>query len=108
MADLRSLTRREREIVGRHAVRHGEVLGLPETVVDAEGGIGSPLVRMLTLARMERSGSITSGQRAAGDRFHDLFRRAALDGLKAADTSRVPSGPGSHADCDPSRKTRGR
>ena len=29
--------------------------------------------------------------RLAGDRFHDLFVRAALDPLRAADCSRIPS-----------------
>jgi hypothetical protein len=95
---LRTLTKREREIVGRYALKHGEIAGFVAPIADADGAIGSPLIRLHALARMEKAGTITAAQRDAGERFHALFQRAALDGLRAADMSRVyvEGGHGDH------------
>ncbi len=92
---LRPLTRREREIVGRHALTHGAVAGFVAPIADADGGVAHPLVKLHALARMEKAGTITAGQRDAGEYFHRLFQRAALDGLRAADMSRVAISGGS-------------
>lgn len=70
---------------------HGAIVGFDETLPDARGGIGAPRQRRLdTLDRMQREGMITPVMRAAGSRFHDDFRRAALDPLWAPDLARVP------------------
>jgi hypothetical protein len=88
----KSRRRGERDIVEPPAERlaHGVVLRLKAAIVDVEGRAGLPWRALDTLARMERQGSITAPMRRAGDRFHDLFRIAALDGLHAADPMRIP------------------
>lgn len=68
----------------------GTVQRLQATVRDSEGGIGHPWRGLDTLSAMLARGSITSKMRQAGDRFHDLFRAASLDGLYSADLNRVP------------------
>src|SRR6516162_8946314 len=59
-------------------------------IEDANGHSSKPLRALDTLACMLREGTITERERKAGDRFHDEFRRAHLDGLFAADTTRIP------------------
>jgi hypothetical protein len=86
--ELRPLTKRERDAVGRHAVQHGKILALRRPISDSEGRISSPLVRVDTIGRLERSGTITPQMADAAARFHTLFQRAGLDGLRAADPSR--------------------
>lgn len=71
--------------------RHGLVERLQTTIADAEGAIGHPFRVWDTLTKMEAHGRITATQHLAGDRFHELFRRAGLDdGLRAADLARIP------------------
>lgn len=86
---LRPLTRAERALVDPARLRHGAVMGWSGPIADIEGGIGQPLFALSTLALLERRGTITADERRAGDAFHAVFRRAALDGLKAADMGRV-------------------
>jgi hypothetical protein len=90
MARLRQLTELERQIVGEYAAQHGAVLALEETIADVRGGIGAPLIRLPVLAQLERKGVIGRAEADAGDRFHALFQRGALDTLRASDMSRVP------------------
>lgn len=91
---LRQPSKRERELVGEFAVRHGMVRGLDVPIADDTGGIGMPLVRVPLLARLEMRGTITRREAEAGARFHQLFQMAALDTLKAGDMARVPMPPG--------------
>jgi len=91
---LRRLTKRERERVGEYAAQHGRVLGFANVLADDRGGIGSPLVRLPLLARLEARGTISAAEAVAGARFHGLFRIAALDALKAASMDRAPGGAG--------------
>ena len=95
---LRQLTERERAIVGKYAAQHGEVRALDETVVDDDGGIGMPLLRLGTLTRLEHRGTITRAEAEAGERFHLLFQNGGLDGLKAADMARVSAAGGMAGD----------
>jgi hypothetical protein len=44
-ADLRLLTRREREKIGRHVLQHGKVAGVTRPIVDTAGSVGFPAVR---------------------------------------------------------------
>ena len=60
------------------------------SIADADGDIGRPWQSLDTLAAMAYRGSITAAMRTAGERFHDTFRRAGLDGLYAGDPCRVP------------------
>ena len=69
---------------------HGEVLRLATSIVDAQGAWSRPYRGVDTLERMERAGTINARERCAGNRFHDLFRKAMLDGLRAADPTRLP------------------
>jgi hypothetical protein len=90
MARVRQLAEREREIIGAYAARHGAVFAFEEVqVADARGGIGAPLVRLSVLAKLERKGVIGRMEADAGERFHALFQRGALDTLRASDLSRV-------------------
>jgi hypothetical protein len=68
----------------------GIVERLEEMIADVDGRPGLPWRSLDTLARMERHGSITKPMRQAGDRFHDCFRLAGLEALRAADPTRVP------------------
>ena len=67
-------------------------------VEDEAGGMRRAIVwrGLDTLATMTQRGTITATMAAAGERFHDAFRRAGLDGLYAPDPRRVPVqlGPG--------------
>jgi hypothetical protein len=86
----RQLTERSRAIISEHAAKHGVVVEADRPIADSSSGIGFPLVRLPTLARLEACGTITAGQLAAGERFHAMFQHAALDALRAADLARVP------------------
>src|SRR5262249_37070628 len=57
---------------------------------DAQGGIGRPWQVEDTLSMMLKAGSIDSGLYQASLTFHDEFRRAARDTLKASDPTRTP------------------
>ena len=63
---------------------------LERQIVDAEGGIGRPWQTLDTLTRMARAGSIATGMQKAGEIFHEQFRLASLDPLRAADPTRIP------------------
>jgi hypothetical protein len=95
---VRQLTERERAIIGEHAARHGVVRGLDQSIADADGNIGAPLVRLGTLARLEARGKISPAMCEAGNCFHALFQLGALDGFKAADMGRVPVSGGQKFD----------
>jgi len=72
--------------------QHGRIERVRRQIADSQGLIGDPWVALSTLAQMERAGTITPRQRRAGDAFHDCFRRAGLDSLKAAPLVRVGAG----------------
>lgn len=103
-AGLRQLTPRERAIVGKYAAQHGVVRGLDMPIADDSGGIAMPLLRLSTLARLEHRGTITAEEAAAGERFHALFQHANLDGLRAADMSRVPAALAVGSEASPSHE----
>jgi hypothetical protein len=67
----------------------GPIERLAKPVSDVAGVWSRPLKAVDTLGAMLREGSIGDRQARAGDRFHSLFRAAALDQLQAADTTRV-------------------
>ena len=69
---------------------HGPIERVARPIEDARGDWSRPLRALDTLACMLREGTITEQEREAGDRFHDDFRRAHLDGLFASDTTRIP------------------
>ncbi len=73
--------------------QHGKVKRLGDQIVDAQGNIGDPWRGLTLLGEWERVGKITKETRAAGDEFHRLFHLACLDGLFAADMSRVGGSP---------------
>ena len=93
-ADLRQLTDRERAIISKYRPQHGSVMAPMRTIADSTGAIGSPLVVLDTIDRMERRGTLESHLADAGREFARLFRRAHLDALKAADMSRIPAAGG--------------
>jgi hypothetical protein len=68
----------------------GPVERLPMPVEDSLGAWSRPLRALDTLTCMLREGTISEREKVAGDRFHDEFRRAHLDGLFASDTARLP------------------
>jgi hypothetical protein len=70
-------------------LRHGPVVRKPRLIEDKAA---APMVwqGLDTLAIMLARGSINEAMKKAGDCFHDHFRRAGLDGLRAADPTRVP------------------
>jgi hypothetical protein len=68
----------------------GPIERLPRPIEDANGEWSKPLRAVDTLSCMLREGTITERERKAGDRFHDDFRRAHLDGLFGNDTTRIP------------------
>jgi hypothetical protein len=96
-AVLRPITSGEAALVGAFAVRHGAVRGFVQSVSDNDGAISAPLIRLSLLARLEARGTISQADAAAGERFHWLFQTASLDGLKAADMSRIPAAAGAAA-----------
>jgi hypothetical protein len=59
-------------------------------IADVKGEIGAPWRAPNSLEIMFRSGNIDAGMGAAGVEFHELFRRAKLDVLRAVDPERVP------------------
>jgi hypothetical protein len=65
-------------------------------VVDTVGNRAIPWQAMGLLAILERRGDISAAQRQAGEQFHRLFQRAALDPLRAADMGRVGGCSASH------------
>lgn len=69
--------------------QHGRIDRVEGQIVDSAGNIGDPFVAETLLARLERNGDIDHPQRQAGERFHRLFQRAALDPLRAADMARI-------------------
>jgi hypothetical protein len=68
----------------------GDVEALPHAIADDEGRPSRPYRSVDTLGMMLRKGTITAAMRQAGDDFHALFIRAALEPLRAADLHRVP------------------
>jgi Domain of unknown function (DUF6456) len=83
---------RPQEDEHRFRRQHDVIERVTEQIADADGNIGNPWRSVRLLVGMERSKRISPAMRAAGDRFHELFRLAHLDPLKAADMSRVGSG----------------
>jgi hypothetical protein len=69
--------------------QHSRVVRDRLQIADTAGRIGVPWRAEGLLAKLERNGSITAAQRAAGEQFHTLFRAAAADPLKATDPSRT-------------------
>jgi hypothetical protein len=59
-------------------------------IPDVVGAVGAPWRALNSLDIMFRAGNIDAGMVAAGVEFHELFRRANLDVLPAADPGRVP------------------
>ena len=64
----------------------------PTPSPDEAGRPSRPYRRVDTLAAMLRKGTITAAMRQAGEDFHMIFVRAALDPLRAADLRRVRGG----------------
>jgi len=71
---------------------HGPVELCPNPIADDAGVISRPYRAINILAAMERRGAITARMRTAGDDFNELFRRAALDPLRAAPLVRQSRG----------------
>ncbi len=69
--------------------QHGATERVSEQVQDAAGNIGDPYRGLTLLDSWERSGRITREMHQAGNEFHRLFHLACLEGLRAADMSRV-------------------
>jgi hypothetical protein len=68
----------------------GEVERLPTTIADEQGRTARPYRATDTILVMERRGTITSAMRQAAEDFRAIFRRAALDPLRAPDLNRMP------------------
>lgn len=75
---------------------HDPVVRAEKSVADTDGMPGWPYRALGIVAKLEHAGRLTKAQARAADDFHDHFRRAALDGLRAADLQRLP-GNGFHA-----------
>jgi hypothetical protein len=73
--------------------QHGKVKRLPDQIVDSQGGIGDPWQGYALLDTWERAGRITKEERMAADTFHELFQRAGLSPLRAADMGRTGGSP---------------
>jgi hypothetical protein len=101
MAALRPLSRGERQRIGEYALQHGRVLGFSNVLADHDGHIGSPLIRLPLLSRLEARGTISAAEAGAGERFHGLFRIAALDALRAASMERRTPGGTAPGDLSP-------
>ena len=69
--------------------QHNRITRERQQIADTAGRIGNPWRAEGLLAKLERNGSITPAQRAAGEQFHALFRAAASDPLHATDPSRT-------------------
>jgi hypothetical protein len=77
--------------------QHGRVTRETVQIADAHGNIGSPFRAENLLAQLERRGDIGARERTAGEKFHELFRIANLDPLRAADMGqRIHGANGSH------------
>jgi len=74
----------------RERFAQGDIVRVVEAIVDVQGERCRPYRGLDTLERMERAQTINRQERRAGDKFHDLFRRAMLDRLRAADPTRLP------------------
>jgi len=74
----------------RERFAQGDIVRVVEAIVDVQGERCWPYRGLDTLERMERAQTINRQERRAGDKFHDLFRRAMLDRLRAADPTRLP------------------
>jgi len=74
----------------RERFAQGDIVRVVEAIVDVQGERCRPYRGLDTLERMERAQTINRQERRAGDKFHDLFRRAMLDRLRAADPGRLP------------------
>ncbi len=61
---------------------------IDKAIADDEGRPSQPYRSIDILAAMERRGAISPEMRQVGEEFQELFRRAQLDPLKAADHSR--------------------
>lgn len=71
--------------------RHGPIEPVIVSLVAAGEIItAQPLRAVSALALLQRRGLISIGERQAGERFHNLFRAAALDNLRASDLMRIP------------------
>jgi hypothetical protein len=76
--------------------RKGDIEVLPQAIADEAGRPARPYRHVDTLQMMQRKGTITPPMRQAGEDFHALFVRAALEPLRAADLNRMPRGAQSH------------
>lgn len=74
--------------------QHNRVSRAEGQIVDSAGSIGDPLIAEGLLGKLERNGDITAQDRQAGDRFAELFHRAHLSPIRAADMSRVSHASG--------------
>jgi hypothetical protein len=69
----------------------GDVVRLERQIADFVGRSANTYRSLDTLELMERRGSIGPDERRAGERFHNLFRWAALDsGFVVSDPTRIP------------------
>ena len=66
-----------------------------EVLLDTVGDRSIPWRAEGLLAQLERRGDIRPAEREAGEHFHRLFQRAALDPLRAADMGRTGGGSAS-------------
>lgn len=71
---------------------HGDVARVPAAVADEDGRPARPYRAADSLARMVRNGTISPAMQQAADDFRAIFRRAALDPLRAPDLRRMPGG----------------
>jgi hypothetical protein len=82
--------RRDELLPTPERLNHGDVIRPADAILDAQGGLVRPYRGLDTLERMQRAGTINERERLAGNRFHDLFRHAMLDRLRATDPTRIP------------------
>lgn len=87
---LVELSVEDKKALGKARLQQGRVQRYGKQILDSAGGRGAPFQAEGKLARMERRGDIDGRMRRAGERFHELFWRAHLDSMKAADLERVP------------------
>lgn len=73
----------------RERRKHDRVMREVGQIADSAGEIGNPFRAEGMLGRMERRGDIDGRMRQAGEKFQELFWKAHLDPLKAADMGRV-------------------
>jgi hypothetical protein len=70
----------------------GDVEIMNAAIADEAGRPSRPYRRVDLLGWMARKGTISAEMRQAGEDFHALFQRAALDPLRAPDPARMPHG----------------